>query len=112
MATNGMATLASPESSEIPIPEPHVHVLDTVNYSSTSARRGNLCVLDDTGDSRIQWDPASPEEVAKAQLRFDELKRKGYLAYKVNKRGDRGEVLQAFDPAAERIILHSPMVGG
>jgi len=72
----------------------------------------SMCVLDETGDSRIQWDPSNPEEVAKAQLRFEELTKKGYLAYKVNKKGDRGEVILAFDPSAERIILHSAMVGG
>jgi hypothetical protein len=72
----------------------------------------DLCVLDATGDSRIQWDTTNPEEVAKAQARFEEFKAKRYLAYKVNKKGDRGEVIDQFDPAAERIILHSPMIGG
>ena len=74
--------------------------------------RGSLCVLDDTGDSRIQWDPSNLEEVAKAEARFEELKAKRYLAYKVNAKGDRGEVIDKFDPTAERIILHSAMVGG
>jgi hypothetical protein len=72
----------------------------------------SLCVLDSSGDSRIQWDQSNPEEVAKAQLRFDELKKLGYLAYKVNKRGDKGEVIDKFDPSAERIVLHAAMVGG
>lgn len=71
-----------------------------------------LCVLDDTGDSRFQWNKDDPEQVSKAELKFKEMKAKGYLAYSVNKKGDKGEVLQAFDPKAERIIMHSPMVGG
>lgn len=71
-----------------------------------------LCILDESGDSRMQWNPDDPAEVAKAQARFDEYKKKGYLAYKVNNKGGQGEVLHAFDANAERIILHSNMVGG
>jgi hypothetical protein len=73
---------------------------------------GSLCVMDDTGDSRIQWDPQNPEEVAKAEAHFNKLKTKGFLAYSVNKSGNRGTVIARFDRNAERIILHSPMVGG
>jgi hypothetical protein len=70
-----------------------------------------LCIMNETGDSRIQWDQSNPEEVAKAQLRFDELKKAGYMAYQTKKNGER-EVLHAFDPSAERIIMHSAFVGG
>ena len=73
---------------------------------------GVLCLLDDSGDSRMQWDKSDPAQVAKAQARFDELHKKGFIAYTVNKKGDMGEVLAAFDPSAERIIMHSPLVGG
>jgi len=73
---------------------------------------GSLCVMDESGDTRIQWDANNTAEVAKAKAKFDELKAKGYMAYKVNKKGTQGEVLQAFDPNAERIILHSQMIGG
>lgn len=73
---------------------------------------GSLCVLDETGDTRMQWDRNNPEEVAKAEARFKELKAKGFMAYKVNKKGEAGEVITAFDPSAERIILHSQMIGG
>ena len=73
---------------------------------------GLLCLLDESGDSRMQWDKNVPVQVAKAEARFDELKKKGYLAYSVNKKGDMGDILQAFDPNAERTIMHSPMVGG
>jgi hypothetical protein len=73
---------------------------------------GTLHVPDETGDSRIQWDQSDPEQVAKAEAKFNELKALGYLAYKVNKRGDRGEVIDKFDPTAERTIMHSAVVGG
>lgn len=82
--------------------------LEVVDY----AEGGTMNIMDDTGDSRIQWDPKNPAEVAKAEARFRELKAKGFLAYKVGKDGKQGEVIAAFDPTAERIILHSQMVGG
>jgi hypothetical protein len=71
-----------------------------------------LIEMDKTGDTRIQWDHNNQAEVAKAEARFNELKAKGWLAYSVNKKGEQGEVMQKFDAAAERIILHSPMQGG
>jgi hypothetical protein len=73
---------------------------------------GQLCVMDESGDSRIQWDKDNQEEVAKAEARFNELKAKGFMAYSVNRKGDKGTVLNSFDPTAERIIMHSQMIGG
>jgi hypothetical protein len=73
---------------------------------------GILCILDGTGDTRIQWDKRNPAEVAHAKKRFDELKANGYLAYEVGRRGGQGEVMDVFDPSVERIILNAPMVGG
>jgi hypothetical protein len=74
--------------------------------------QGTLCILDESGDSRIQWDRNNPEQVAAAQSRFNELRAKRYLAYKVDAKGGQGEVIDKFDPSAERIILHAPMIGG
>lgn len=73
---------------------------------------GTLSVLDTTGDTRLMWDKNNPDEVAHARQRFEELKALKYLAYRVNKKGDQGEVIHKFDPEAERIILHAQNVGG
>lgn len=71
-----------------------------------------LMIVDQTGDTRLQWNKKNAEEIAAAKLRFDELKTKGYLAYKVDKSGGQGEVLHEFDANAERIILNPRMIGG
>jgi acetyl-CoA carboxylase beta subunit len=72
-----------------------------------------LCILDESGDSRMQWDRNNPQQVAEAKARFNELKAKHYLAYKVDPAsGGQGEVIHDFDPKAERIILHQQNVGG
>jgi len=73
---------------------------------------GTLCIMSEEGDTRIQWDKLDPEQVSKAQAKFDELKKKGYAGYSVNKKGDKGEVLHTFDPNSERVIMMPPMVGG
>jgi len=71
-----------------------------------------LCVLDESGDSRFMWDKDDPAQIAKAQAKFNEMKGKGYVAYRVNKKGGMGEVIAAFDPNDERVIMHRALVGG
>lgn len=69
--------------------------------------------LDRTGDQRVMWDADSEDEVAAARRTFDDLTKKGYMAYRAEgKKGEQGEQIRQFDPAAERIILVKPHVGG
>lgn len=70
-------------------------------------------VLDRTGDTRTIWDPNVKEEVKAAKDQFDALKKKGYLAYRVNPDdGSKGQVMREFDPKAGKIIMQPQMVGG
>lgn len=71
-----------------------------------------LCVMDATGDTKRIWDPNNPDEVEDARASFDRLKKKGYVAYKVNEAGDKGEVIREFDASAGKIIMAPPMKGG
>lgn len=74
---------------------------------------GTMHELHDTGDQRVMWDRTVPDEVAAARKTFDDLMKKGYLAYKAEgKRGSQGEQIRRFDPDAERIILVKPSQGG
>lgn len=73
---------------------------------------GEMCTLDRTGDTKLMWDPKNSDEVDAAKATFDKLRKKGYLAYSVEKNGDKGTVLSEFDPKAEKIILAPPMQGG
>jgi hypothetical protein len=73
---------------------------------------GELRVMDRKGDSKHIWNPENADEVAAARTLFDELKRKGHMAYKVIGDGSKGEQLAAFDPNAGKIILAPPMQGG
>lgn len=69
--------------------------------------------LDRTGDTRLIWDSANADEVAAARRMFDDLRAKHYTAYKAEgKDGRKGEVINKFDPDAERIIMVPRQVGG
>lgn len=71
-----------------------------------------LSVLDGSGDTRLRWNPKDKDEVQAARDKFDEFRKKGYAAFRVNATGTKGEQIDKFDPRAERVILMPPMVGG
>ena len=73
---------------------------------------GMLMEMSRRGDTKAIWDPNNADEVAAARATFDRLKKKGYIAYAVRPGGEKGEVVQEFDPKAEKIILAPPMAGG
>lgn len=73
---------------------------------------GTLSVLDNSGDSRHQWDTSNDDEVAAARAVFDDFtKTKKYLAYRVTDDG-KGEQMREFDPSAGEVILAPQTVGG
>lgn len=83
-----------------------------LNTLSVLNEKGSLCILDESGDSRMQWDRNDPVQVAAARARFDEFRSKRFLAYKVDKSGKQAEVIDRFDPSAEQIIMQPQMIGG
>jgi len=65
------------------------------------------------GDLRVMWDRGNYEETAAARATFDRMVGEGHIAYRAEgKKGDRGEVMRNFDPAAERIIMVKQNQGG
>jgi len=75
--------------------------------------RGIMHELDKTGDTRVMWDRGNEDEVAAARRQFEDLTKKGFIAYRAEgKEGTRGEVIRKFDKDAERIILVKQLVGG
>lgn len=75
--------------------------------------RSAMSIMSLKGDTKVLWDKRNPDEVANARRTFDELKKKGYAAFRVNgKEGEKGEQMATFDPDAERMIMVPPMKGG
>jgi len=74
---------------------------------------GEMAVMDPrAGDLKVIWDPENDDEVAAARAQFATLTKKGFMAYSVGAGGRKGTLIRAFDPAAEKIILSPPLVGG
>lgn len=73
--------------------------------------KGELAEMNETGDTKIMWDSDNKDEVENARDTFNKLKKKGYTAYTVKKKGERGEIMKEFDPNVERIVM-VPMLGG
>lgn len=74
--------------------------------------QGEMAIMDRTGDLKIMWDSERPEEVAAARKQFDELTGKGYAAFAVDRKGEKGELIRRFDPEVEKIILAPQLKGG
>jgi hypothetical protein len=68
-------------------------------------------VMDHTGDSRHQFDPADAAAVAKAEVRFKKLTGAGFTAAKRVSEG-KSEVLRSFDPTAEETLFIPRLQGG
>jgi hypothetical protein len=66
-------------------------------------------VMDHTGDTRHQFDPADPGAIAEAERRL--LTGSGFTAAK--RTGDgRSEVVKTFDPTAEETLFIPRLEGG
>jgi len=71
-----------------------------------------MSTLGPEGDVKKIWDPTKPDEVEDAKRSFNDLRKKGYLAFSVNAEGDKGEQLNEFDPNAKSMIMVPQMQGG
>jgi hypothetical protein len=71
-----------------------------------------MAVMDHTGDTKTIWDTDDPVQVEVARDTFNKLKKKGYIAYKVKKDGEKGEMMREFDPEAGKVIMSPAMAGG
>jgi hypothetical protein len=64
------------------------------------------------GDTRIIWDSSKRDEVDNARRAFDDLTRKKYRAFSVDRSGEKSELVTTFDAAAEKYLFIPPMAGG
>lgn len=87
--------------------------LEKVDYDALRREgKGIIEAMGANGDTKTIWDPNKPEEVEVAKASFDALKKKGYIAFKVDDSGNKGEIINTFDPQAGRVILAPPLAGG
>jgi hypothetical protein len=68
-------------------------------------------VMDATGDTRHEFDPADAAAVAEAENRFRELTGAGFTAAVRNAEG-RSELIRGFDPSAKETLFFPRLQGG
>jgi hypothetical protein len=73
---------------------------------------GELRTLNETGDTKVIWDPDNSDEVNAAKAQFETLKKKKFTAYSVKKGGEKNKQISEFDPDAGMIIMVPQIVGG
>lgn len=71
-----------------------------------------IAVMGKEGDIKTIWNPQNEDETKNARRTFDDMRKKKYLAFRVNAAGDKGEQITEFDPEAGKMIMVPPMVGG
>ena len=73
---------------------------------------GEISLMGANGDSKHYWNKDNPDEVKIAGKVFKRYMKLSYQAYRMNPRGDRGEPIQEFDPAATCVLFVPPFAGG
>jgi hypothetical protein len=68
-------------------------------------------VMDHTGDSRHQFDPADAQALSRAEKRFRSLTKGGFTAAVRTPSGDV-TLIKKFDAAAEETLFYPRLVGG
>jgi hypothetical protein len=68
-------------------------------------------VMDNSGDSRFEFDPADGAGVAEAMERFNELAGRGYTAAERTGPGTSRKVTE-FDPTVSEVLFMPRLVGG
>lgn len=71
-----------------------------------------MSILDPTGHSEIKWDAENEDEVEVAKEHFKKLKKKNYLSFKADKKGEQGEQITEFNKKHEHIIMVPQLRGG
>ena len=65
-----------------------------------------MAMMNSSGDLKTIWSADKPDEVAITRRAFEDAKKKGYMAYRVNRKGDKGEVLLEADEFRFRQIAN------
>lgn len=80
--------------------------------STLPAEKNTLAITNASGHFEVSWDPSSPTEVAAARKAFEQAQKDKMLIYSTDRRGNKGEKMAKFDPAAEKIVCTRQYQGG
>jgi hypothetical protein len=69
-------------------------------------------IMDQTGHSTEVFDAATPEQLAAAQKRFEELVNEHKMTPAKRTGPGEAKLIRKFDPTAEAIVFQPQLVGG
>lgn len=88
-------------------------MFELLNEEPRTDGKGELAIMNTTGDTKVIWDPNNDDEVDAARTQFETLIGKGFSAFLVKPgKGEKGEQIREFDPKAGRIIMIPALRGG
>lgn len=74
---------------------------------------GQMRIMDkEAGDLKTIWNKNIREEVEAAREQFNRMVKKGYQAFMVKEKGEKGKEVKEFDPDIEMLILAPAPVKG
>ena len=91
-----------------------MEMMQTQQNPQSGNPTGHMSVMGQEGDTKYHWDAKDPVSVEAAQEVFNAHKAKGFLAFRMNAKGEQvgdGQ-LAAFDPEAESVLFIPQMQGG
>lgn len=84
----------------------------TITVEAPARVRGHMQITRPGGMPETRtWDPADPAEVAAARAAFEDAA-PGALTYATRSDGGQAEVIRAFDPDAQSIVVAPQIQGG
>jgi hypothetical protein len=69
-------------------------------------------IMDQTGHTKVSWDPDDKESVKVAKETFIEMLKKGYKAFTVDRSEKKGQQIKEFDPSIKELLLIPQLQGG
>jgi non-homologous end joining protein Ku len=86
---------------------------DMATATEVLTGKGEMHILNSSGDTKIMWDRRNRDEVRAARDHFNELRAKHYLAFRAEgSEMRRGTQVDEFDSEAEKLIMVPRSVGG
>ena len=70
----------------------------------------SLRILDQSGDTKLTYDPSDREAVLEVERRFTRLMEQNFVAFDVSTQP--GRIMTTFDPKASEVIVSPRFAGG
>lgn len=78
----------------------------------TGMGSAKMHIMDDTGDTTVEWSTDDPESVEMARRAFKRMTKRGYQALRDDGEGEGATHMEEFDPEARKVVFSPQLAGG